>query len=75
MDDKDFLLVMWLSIALFFLLIVGLRYKSEQMSCAAKAKVMNYCYEFGRWQGCVLIKPDGEKILLEPVRYRNRFVK
>lgn len=65
--DKEFLIFI-IGTILFLAFIVGLGYKTEQISCSAKATAINCDYEFGWWQGCVLIKPDGKRILLEQLR-------
>lgn len=45
--------------------------KIEELSCKSKANALGYKYEWGRWMGCVLEKPDGQKILLEKLRYNE----
>ena len=68
---KEFLIFI-VRIILFFVFIMGLAiglvYKIEQISCSAKSKAINYNYEYGWLQGCVIIKPDGKKVLLEQLR-------
>ena len=51
-------------------IIVG-AIKFEQLECAAKAKSLGYKYEWGLLQGCVLKKPNGDKILLEKLIYNE----
>lgn len=60
-----------LIIILLFCGIFFIGFKSEELRCTTKAKALDYKCEWGIWQGCVLEKPNGDKILLEKLRYNE----
>lgn len=60
----------------FICLIGGLftfAIKMSEKECSSKATAIGYKYEFGVFQGCVLEKPNGQKILLEQLRYNENY--
>ena len=46
-------------------------YFTNYKECEAKADVLSYKFNYGFFQGCVLEKPNGDKILLEKLRYNE----
>ena len=52
--------------------MVGLDYTTEKAQCNSKANALGYSHDYGYLQGCVLIKPDGKKVLLEQLRDFDR---
>lgn len=68
--DEEVKTIMLIIIMVFFGIIVG-AIKFEQLGCAAKANSLGYKYEWGLLQGCILQKPNGDKILLEKLRYNE----
>lgn len=68
--DNELTIMMSIIIMVFLGIIVG-AIKFEQLGCAAKANSLGYKYEWGLLQGCVLEKPNGDKILLEKLRYNE----
>ena len=52
-------------------LIVVMVFVSSQLECTSKAKALGYKCEWGIFQGCVLEKPNGSKVLLENLRYND----
>lgn len=50
---------------------VNLDFFSSKKACQAKAQALNYSYDYKYFQGCVLIKPNGKKVLLEQLRDFN----
>lgn len=72
--DIEYVIVFFLIFLFFIGIILGAGWGAiaiEQKSCEAKARALNYNYEWGIWQGCVLEKPNGDKILLEKLRYNE----
>ena len=62
-----------LSCVLIFLILIiavlfGLGYTVSNAKCHAKAEALGYQCDYRPMQGCVLIKPNGKKILLEQLR-------
>ena len=55
-------------IIIAFASLVKFAYWIESKECTAKATALNYKYDFKFFQGCVLEKPNGKKILLEQLR-------
>lgn len=55
------------------LIIMVILYHSvlSQLKCTSKAKALGYKCEWGLFQGCVLEKPNGSKVLLENLRYND----
>ena len=61
------------AVLLFVLLIVMIilgYFVVSQLECTSKAKALGYKCEWGIFQGCVLEKPNGSKVLLENLRYK-----
>ena len=52
-------------------LIVVMVFVLSQLECTSKAKALGYKCEWGIFQGCVLEKPNGSKVLLENLRYND----
>ena len=48
--------------------LLGLNYTVSNIKCHAKAEALEYQCDYRPMQGCVLIKPNGKKILLEQLR-------
>ena len=62
------------AVLVFVLLIVMvILYHSvlSQLKCTLKAEALGYKCEWGVFQGCVLEKPNGSKVLLENLRYND----
>ena len=59
-----------LFILLIVMVILGVLV-SSQLECISKAKALGYKCEWGIFQGCVLEKPNGSKVLLENLRYND----
>ena len=55
-----------------FIVVCGLTFGVNNQRCAAKATALGYEHDFKVFQGCVLIKPDGKKVLLEQLRDFDR---
>ena len=43
-------------------------YTMGHKECEAKANALGYKYDFKYFQGCVLEKPNGKKVLLQQLR-------
>lgn len=62
------------AVLLFVLLVVMVilfYFVVSQLECTSKAKALGYKCEWGIFQGCVLEKPNGSKVLLENLRYND----
>ena len=70
MKDLD-LLAAPIALIIVVSLCIGLAYFFGKAECEAKAKVLGYKCDFGIFQGCALIKPDGKVILIEQLREFN----
>ena len=46
-------------------------YFSEKAECSAKATALDYNHSYKWFQGCLLIREDGSKVLLEQLRDFN----
>ena len=46
-------------------------YTMNHKECEAKANALGYKYDFKYFQGCVLEKPNGKKVLLQQLRDYN----
>ena len=46
-------------------------YFTAKASCSAKATALGYNHSFKWFQGCLLIREDGSKVLLEQLRDFN----
>jgi len=49
-------------------LMIGLSILTSSITCHSKAAALNYRASYAPFQGCVLIKRDGSKVLLEQLR-------
>ena len=60
---------------LFIILTIALVttgcYFATKASCSAKATALGYNYNYKWFQGCLLIREDGSKVLLEQLRDFN----
>lgn len=56
---------------LSFVLVIGFSYLFDKIECSSKARALGYSCSYGAFQGCVLIKPNGKRILLEQLREYN----
>ena len=56
----------------FFLIIIaiwiGLSSFSSAIHCSQTGKALNYKTEWHYWAGCVVEKPDGNRVLLQQMR-------
>ena len=43
-------------------------YFTAKATCSAKAQALGYEHDYKFYQGCLLTKPDGQKVLLEQIR-------
>ena len=55
-------------IVITVLLILGLGVFMSNWECHAKADALGYACNYKPIQGCVLIKPDGKRVLLQQLR-------
>ena len=69
MESKVF--AMPIALIIVISLCFSLAYFFGKSECEAKANVLGYKCDFGIFQGCALIKPDGKVILLEQLREFN----
>ena len=60
-----------LPIFLIVVMVVVMVSVLSQLECTSKAKALGYKCEWGIFQGCVLEKPNGSKVLLENLRYND----
>ena len=67
---KDDVIVL-VSVVVIFFLSYAFIYFTANSTCGAKANALGYKYDFKIFQGCLLIKPDGQKVLLEQLRDFN----
>lgn len=63
--------IVFVSIVIILLLSFALIYFGANSTCGAKANALGYKHNFKIFQGCLLIKPDGQKVLLEQLRDFN----
>lgn len=69
--DKEWIGIYFGTPTIIILLIILMMfgaYQIDKTECRAKANAIGFKCEYGIWQGCVLEKPDGKKILLEQLR-------
>lgn len=69
--DKDGMIIIFTMLALFAITIGAITVVSKEvdrMVCKAKAKAINCECEYNYLTGCVLIKPNGDRVLLEQLR-------
>lgn len=55
-------------IAGVFIFVLGGAYLVNLCECYSKAKALEYQCDYKPFQGCLLIKPDGKRVLLEQLR-------
>ena len=55
------------TVGLPILALIG-AYQMEKIQCSKKADVLGYNHEFGFFEGCVLVRKDGSKLLLKQLR-------
>ena len=60
-----------LPIFLIVVMVVVMVSVLSQLECTSKAKALGYKCEWDIFQGCVLEKPNGSKVLLENLRYND----
>ncbi len=53
---------------LITILMIGLSYAHDKIECSQTAKALNYKSKYFYFSGCVLIKPNGKRILLKQLR-------
>ncbi len=73
-DFFDLLVIIFgaiFGISLMFIVLGGIAYVGGRSECSAKAKMLNFEYEYGLFKAC-WITVNGEKLLLET--YLNRKV-
>ena len=56
------------AIILVIVLVIAGCYFSAKATCSAKAQALGYEHDYKFYQGCLLTKPDGQKVLLEQIR-------
>lgn len=64
--DEDSIYFLWF-IVLMVILFAG-NYLAAETRCTAKAEALGYMSDYKLFQGCVLEKPNGKKVLLEQLR-------
>ena len=57
-----------IAIVIVFGTYFGFIYVIGKKSCTAQANVLGYKSYYGIFEGCVLEKPDGKKVLLKQLR-------
>ena len=57
---------------IFVMICVGLSVTADSTRCKEIGKVLNYKTEWNYWSGCVVTKPDGNKVLLKQMRDTER---
>ena len=63
-NDLKFLLIVVMGFGLMF----GGLFITSKIRCESKAKALGYSCDYKLYQGCLLIKPDGKRVLLEQLR-------
>lgn len=58
-------------VILVIALVITGCYYAAKASCSAKATALGYSYSYKCFQGCLLIREDGSKVLLEQLRDFN----
>lgn len=69
--DKDFIKFLVSLLIILGLIMTGLIKMIiciDKKTCEAKANSLGYQCNYDVWQGCLLIKPDGRRVLLEQLR-------
>ena len=61
-------LLTFLFFAFLTLICVGLSAVADSTRCREVGKALNYSIEWHYWSGCVVTKPDGNKVLLRQMR-------
>lgn len=57
-----------LSLIIIVAIVIGITYGADYLECSAAAKILEYQSEYNPFIGCVLIKPNGKKVLLKQLR-------
>ena len=68
---KDLIEFITETVGLTAVLIISaacLCYFAAKATCSAKAQALGYEHDYKFYQGCLLTKPDGQKVLLEQIR-------
>ena len=63
-ENSNFFIVF---IVVMVILFAG-NYLAAETRCTAKAEALGYMSDYKFFQGCVLEKPNGKKVLLEQLR-------
>ena len=58
--------VIFLGIVL--ILMIGTSCTMEHIQCLQTGRALNYKTEWHYWTGCIVTKPDGNKVLLKQMR-------
>ena len=66
-EINEDLIITFAIILVIVLTLVGC-YFGAKATCSAKANALDYNYNFKVFQGCLLIREDGSKVLLEQLR-------
>lgn len=68
MTDNEFIFetIIFIVFSIFLVLYIGIQ--SDKYSCKRTANTLGYSCEYSVWTGCILVKPDGSKMLLEQLR-------
>jgi len=64
----DELFLNLLAVVIVFGLIFGGVFITSKIECESKAEALGYSCDYKFFQGCLLIKPDGKRVLLEQLR-------
>lgn len=62
----DFITILFLII--FISGTIGFVYITNKIACSSKANALGYKSNYAFFQGCVLEKPNGKKVLLQQLR-------
>ena len=69
MNDGCFTFIFFMFLAA---LLVGFSAIADSTRCSETGKALNYHTEWHYWSGCVVTKPDGNKVLLRQMRDMDR---
>lgn len=61
-------LVNLMVLLIVFVPVLGGSYWTSKIACETKAQALGYQCNYKLFQGCLLTKPDGKKVLLEQLR-------
>lgn len=57
---------------IILLVIIGgiffVNYQIDKFQCKKQTEAINYNYEYSYWTRCIIVKPNGKKILLKQLR-------